>query len=299
MSSSAGSRLRDSSRHQEQERQRDGFNAIDYNGGMVARYFRLWLALARFSLLRELAFRTNFLVKIFVEILWLSILLLFYNTIFAKTSEVATWTKAEYLFFVGTYFAVGGLIETLFLENCNQFADLIRTGDLDFFLLKPIDEQFLISCRSIDWSCAPNVLMGFGVMAFALMELGWPSFERGMLFLALLVSGCGMAYGFLISLTAASVWFMRNQSLMEMWWLFGTLMRYPREIFQGPAASVVGVIFSFAIPIMLVTNVPAQVMVRVIDPVLVAYTFAATVAVIVLSRWFFRQALMKYRSASS
>jgi len=299
LSSSAGSRLRDSSRHQEQERQRDGFNAIDYNGGMVARYFRLWLALARFSLLRELAFRTNFLVKIFVEILWLSILLLFYNTIFAKTSEVATWTKAEYLFFVGTYFAVGGLIETLFLENCNQFADLIRTGDLDFFLLKPIDEQFLISCRSIDWSCAPNVLMGFGVMAFALMELGWPSFERGMLFLALLVSGCGMAYGFLISLTAASVWFMRNQSLMEMWWLFGTLMRYPREIFQGPAASVVGVIFSFAIPIMLVTNVPAQVMVRVIDPVLVAYTFAATVAVIVLSRWFFRQALMKYRSASS
>jgi ABC-2 type transport system permease protein len=280
-------------------RQRDGFDAIDYNNGMVARYFRLWLALARFSLLRELAFRTNFLVKIFVEILWLSILLLFYNTIFAKTSEVATWTRAEYLFFVGTYFAVGGLIETLFLENCNQFADLIRTGDLDFFLLKPIDEQFLISCRSIDWSCAPNVLMGFGVMAFSLMELGWPSFERGMLFLALLVSGCGMAYGFLISLTAASVWFMRNQSLMEMWWLFGTLMRYPREIFQGPAASVVGVIFSFAIPIMLVTNVPAQVMVRVIDPVLVAYTFAATVAVLLLSRWFFRQALMKYRSASS
>ena len=59
------------------------------------------------------------------------------------------------------------LIETLFLENCNEFADLVRSGDLDFFLLKPIDEQFLVSCRRIDWSCAPNVLLGFGVMGYA------------------------------------------------------------------------------------------------------------------------------------
>src|SRR3954464_7191234 len=104
------------------------------------RYVRLWLALARFSLVRELAFRTNFLVKIFVEILWLAILIAFYETIFAKTSLVADWDRYQYLFFLGFYFALGGLLETLFLDNCNNFADLVRTGDLDFFLLKPIDE---------------------------------------------------------------------------------------------------------------------------------------------------------------
>ena len=51
------------------------------------------------------------------------------------------------MFFVGCFFALNGLIETLFLENCNEFAELVRTGDLDFLLLKPIDEQFLITCR--------------------------------------------------------------------------------------------------------------------------------------------------------
>src|SRR5438034_11698627 len=90
------------------------------------RYFRLWLALARFSMVRELAFRTNFLVKMFVEILWLSILIAFYCTIFAKTSVVADWDQYQYLFFMGFYFALGGLLETLFLENCNEFADLVR-----------------------------------------------------------------------------------------------------------------------------------------------------------------------------
>src|SRR6188768_1821834 len=106
----------------------------------IGRYLRLWSALARYSLTRELAFRSNFLVKIFVELLWLSILLLFYQTVFAKTDMVASWNREQYLFFVGCYFAMGGVLETFFLDNCNNFADLLRTGDLDFYLLKPIDE---------------------------------------------------------------------------------------------------------------------------------------------------------------
>src|SRR5262245_43026711 len=131
---------------------------------MHYRYLRLWLALARFSLARELAFRGNFLIKIFVEILSLAILLVFYQTVFSKTDTVADWTHGQSLFFVGCNFALNGLVETLFLENCQQYADLIRTGDLDFYLLKPIDEQFLVSCRTVDWSCLINVIMGAGVM---------------------------------------------------------------------------------------------------------------------------------------
>lgn len=264
------------------------------------RYGRLYVALARFSLIRELAFRMNFLVKIFVEVLWLSILLAFYETIFQQTSNVAEWSRWQYLFFMGCYFALGGLIETLFLENCNQFADLVRTGDLDFFLLKPIDEQFLVTCRTIDWSCAPNVLMGLGVMLFALFQEGWPSSPLPLLLFPMTFAcGAALSYGFLLMLTAASVWFMRNQSLFEMWWLFTTLMRYPREIFTGCWATPTGWFFSFVVPIMLVSNVPARVMVKVLEPELVLYLFAATAAVIWVSRRFFRLALQRYRSASS
>ena len=141
---------------------------------MFARYVKLWFSLAKFSLLGELAFRGNFLIKIFVELLWLGILLLFNFVVFQQTSQIANWSAQEYLFFIGCYFAMGGLIETLFLSNCNQFADLVRSGDLDFFLLKPIDEQFLVSCKYIDWTCVPNVLLGFIVMGYALWAASWP-----------------------------------------------------------------------------------------------------------------------------
>ena len=113
----------------------------------LKRYARLLGSLARYTLAREMSFRGNFLVKVSVEVIWLGIMLAFYRTVFAKTNAIAGWNEPEYLFFVGCYFALNGLIETLFLENCNDFAEMVRSGDLDFLLLKPIDEQFLITCR--------------------------------------------------------------------------------------------------------------------------------------------------------
>ncbi len=82
-----------------------------------------------------------------MEVLWLAIMIAFYRTVFARTSTIANWSEPEYFFFVGCFFALNGLIEMLFLDNCNEFAELVRSGDLDGLLLKPIDEQFLITCR--------------------------------------------------------------------------------------------------------------------------------------------------------
>jgi ABC-2 type transport system permease protein len=274
----------------------------------LKRYFRLLAALARYNLAREMTFRGNFVTKLAVEVLWLCLLLIFYRTIFARTSIVAEWTEAQYLFFVGCYFALGGIIETFFLENCNEFSSLVRSGDLDFYLLKPIDEQFLITCRNVEWSTAPNALLGAAVMGMALIEMGW-QFDALAVGVFLLLFGCGVAssYSFLVLLTSTSVWLVRNQSLYELWWLFTSLMRYPREIFTRTWAFPIGWFFTFIVPVIVVANVPARVMVkRTLDPAseefdvgLVLFTVAATGVLLFVSRRFFRYSLRRYRSASS
>ncbi|MGC8639868.1 MAG: ABC transporter permease [Isosphaeraceae bacterium] len=266
----------------------------------AGKYFRLFSSLGRYTLNRELAFRGNFLVKVSVEVLWLGILIAFYKTVFARTSHVANWSEAEYFFFVGCYFAINGLTECLFLDNFNEFAELVRTGDLDFILLRPIDEQFLVSLRKIDWGTAPNVLMGGILMAIALWQKGW-QFDplRVVTFLVTFVCATAIAYGFMLLLTSLSVWMVRNQSLMEMWWLFSSLARYPKEIFAGKLAEPLGNFFTYFVPILIVSNVPANVMVRVFDPLMVAFCVVAAIVLLHLSRRFFQHALRSYRSASS
>jgi ABC-2 type transport system permease protein len=268
--------------------------------GSALRYLRLFRAFARYSLLNELMFRTNFLVKITVELLWLGLLITFYQTVFSYTSDIATWTKPQYLFFVGCYFALGGLMETLFLSNCGEFAELIRSGDLDFYLLRPIDEQFLISCRSVDWTTAPNVILGIAVMATGLVQGNWAwDLSRVAAFAIAFSCAILLCYSFLLMLTSSGVWMIRNQSLMELWWLVTSLMRYPKGIYDNTWADLLGRFFTYVIPILLVTNMPADVMVRELRPFPLAMTVLATVLLLAFSRWFFKRALRSYRSASS
>lgn len=267
----------------------------------AGRYFRLLVAFARFGLLRELMFRGNFVIRVFVELLWLGLLLLFYRTIFTKTASVAGWSEAEYLVFVGCYFMLEGVMETFFLSNCNGFAELVRTGELDFYLLKPIDEQFLVTCKDLDWSTVPNIALGAGVAGLALHQLGWPVTAGSLaLFAILFVCGVAVAYSLMLMLTATSVWLLRNQSLYELWWLFTSLARYPKEIFAGTWATPLGWFFSFVLPILLVVNLPARTLAdRATDPATAAFLAVVAVGFLYLSRRFFKAAMRRYRSASS
>src|SRR5262245_58471081 len=264
------------------------------------RYMRLFGALARYSLAREMAFRGNFIARLLVEVIWLAIQLLFFRVVFRQTTVVAEWNEFEYYFFIGCFVALGGVIESVFIENCNSFADLIRTGDLDFYLLKPIDEQFLITCRNVDWATVPNIYLGFGLMIVSLVLLHW-RFEplRIGAFLVMFVCGIALSYSFLLLLMSTSFWLVRNQSLYELWWLFTSLMRYPRQIWQGRLAAPAGFFFTFIIPAMVVVSVPASAMVKVLEPWLMAFTAGVTILLVYISRRFFRFALRRYRSASS
>ena len=265
------------------------------------RYFRLLGTFARFGLANEMAFRANFLVKLTVEAIWLSILLAFNTILFEHTKDIAGWDRYRYLFFLGCHYALSGIVETFFLENCTGFAELVRTGDLDFYLLRPIDEQFLVTSRNIDWSTFPNILQGGGVMVYSLWAMHWPFDPARLLaFLALFACGCAMTYSFLLMLCSCSVWMVRNQSLMELWWLFTSLMRYPRQIFRDTTwARPVGWLFTFVVPVLLVVYVPVQTMVRSLEPGFIAGMVVATAVLLVASRAFFRHALSSYRSASS
>lgn len=266
----------------------------------MLRYVRLSVSFARYGLVREMTFRGNFVARVAVEVLWFVLMMAFYATVFARTTSVAGWSEPEYFFFIGCYWALSGTIESVFLNNCSEFSELVRSGDLDVYLLRPVDEQFLITCRDVDWANVPNVFMGVGLMTLALARLDWPvDVIKVGLFSALFLSGLAIAYSLLLMMTSLSVWMLRNQNLYELWWLFTSVMRYPREVFTGSWAGPLGVFFTVVVPIVLVVNVPASVMVRAFEPWAAGYAVFAAVVLLTLSRRFFRYALQKYRSASS
>jgi ABC-2 type transport system permease protein len=262
----------------------------------------LWMFL-RNSLIREMAFRGNFLIEVVTNAFWFCAQLVFFSLIFGNVQSVNGWTRMEYFAFMATGMIINTLIEAFFMPNCASFSELIRTGNLDFALLKPIDTQFLISFEKLDLGALCHLVLPAVLLGYALDELGRPVgiIDIGM-YAGLILTGVAFFYSLMIVLASTSIWFGRNQGLYEFWFYITIFARYPRNIYGGsPAGELLRVAFSYVLPILLVVTVPAEVVVgKTLDPSwITAVSVLAAFGGLYGSRLVFQRALRSYRSASS
>ena len=275
-----------------------------------AYYFRVFLTFARNSLVRNMMFRANFIVECLSSVTWSMMNVGFYLLIYVHTTEIAGWTKWQFFAFLGTTMIVNSLVQAFFMPNCEDLSELIRTGGLDFALLKPIDTQFLISLEKIDWSSLANFAAGFILLLISLGQLSaTTAFTLHPLSVVLYVFYvlCGVAilYSLMIALSATTIWLGQNKSLYDFWFYITNFSRYPMEIYEGTWGTPLRLACTFIIPVLVVVNVPARIIARPISPEgesvwpLALFALAATAGSLLVSRWVFQAALRNYRSASS
>ncbi|MBI3862026.1 MAG: ABC-2 family transporter protein [Planctomycetia bacterium] len=266
-------------------------------------YGRVFATFFRNSLVREMAFRGNFLIEIVTNAFWFAAQLVFFAIIFGNVQSMNGWTRYEYFAFMATNMIVNTVMEAFFMPNCANFSELIRTGNLDFALLKPIDTQFLISFEKLDLGALFHLLLPVSLLGYSLHQLEWPIDPPAVAaYLVLVALGIAFFYSLMIMLASTSVWLGRNQGLYEFWFYITVFARYPRNIYGGsPAGAVLQFVFSYLIPILLVITVPAEVVVGKplgTSPIMLV-TAAAAIVGLFVSRRVFYFALKSYRSASS
>ena len=272
-------------------------------------YVRVFLTFARNSLVRDMTFRGNFLIECISSLSWMSMNLGFYLLIFKFTPSIGVgtgWGKYEFFIFLSTTLFVNSLVEAFFMPNTEEFSEMIRTGGLDFALLKPIDTQFLISLAKIDWSSLSNFLFALVLLGYSLAHVAFtPSLLQVLLYPLYVLCGVAIFYSLIISLAATSIWLGRNQSLYDFWFYITNFSRYPMEIYQGPVGAPLRVAFTFVVPVLIVVNVPARILAKpLFGPDhetlwLAGFAILATLGSLAASRWLFVRALESYRSASS
>ena len=128
-----------------------GAESPDTAASVRRSYLRVFLTFARNSLVRDMTFRTNFIIECVSSLSWTLMNIGFYLIIFQHTQRIGAtgWGKYEFFIFLSTTWFANSLVQTFFMPNAQEFSELIRTGNLDFALLKPIDTQFLISFHRV------------------------------------------------------------------------------------------------------------------------------------------------------
>ena len=260
-------------------------------------YWSVYVTLWRNSIIREMGFRTNFLLWIVVELLWFALQLSFIVVIYSHTTHIGDWTKWEVVLLMGTAHFIQQIFQAFFLTNCTELSDLIRTGRLDFMLLLPVNTRFLISLRKVDLGSFVNAATALGVIGYSLYRLQlMPTATQFVGFSLFALAGILIHYSLMFLLTTVSFWTVRAQGIVWGYYSLFNISRLPDAAFRGTFKAV----FTFVVPMILVANVPAKVLVQKIrspNELILLIVMMFGCALVSESGW--RFSVRHYTSASS
>ena len=263
----------------------------------LKRYLVLYAALWKNSVTREMSFKGNFLLWIVVELLWFGLQLCFISVLYSQTDNIGSWTKWQVILLVGASNFIQQLYQAFFLTNCTNLSELVRTGKMDFFLLLPVNTRFLVSLRVVDLGAFVNALFAVCVMTFAALKLNLhPSVGQLAGFAALCAVGILIHYSLMFILATICFWTVRAQGIVWGYYNLFNIARMPDEAFRGAFKAV----FTFALPVLLVSNVPTRVLAdKISSPEMWLLLLAVGAAWAGISEWFWRISVRRYTSASS
>ena len=264
----------------------------------LRRYAEVYAIVFRNSLIREMAFKASFLLWMGVEFLWFIGQIVFLEVIFGYVERIGDWTKWEVVLLVGTHQLIAQIFQAFFYTNLANLPELIRTGRLDFLLIQPIDTQFAVSTKQFGLDNLVNAIIGIAFVVTALVKMSIvPTAGQVILYATAVAMGVMIHYSVLLCLAAISFWIIRSQGLIYGYYSLFNLGRYPDVIFRG----LFKFVFSWIIPIIVVTNIPTRLLIRAGDAPapLILQLLLATLIAVSATRLFWLAALRRYASASS
>lgn len=255
-------------------------------------HIKLWFSILRNCLAREMMFRASFVTSLISQYGWSLVMFLFLSTVVARVQAIGTWEQRDIYVLFGTFMIVQGITQFLFETNMWRIGDYVRTGTMDFVLIKPVDSQFFVSCRFVRLSALGLLLPGIALVAIGAR----PPFDwlDTVLYIGGVGSGIAILYALSFILATTSIWFVRAEMGGLIYGLFDVI-RLPSDVYPH----VLRFTFTYLIPVVFVASVPAQTLQHRVGPGMPLAGMAAALICLVVARVFWFFALRSYASTGS
>jgi ABC-2 type transport system permease protein len=257
--------------------------------------FLLGIALRK-SLTLAMQYRWDFVLNGGLSLLWTATGLVPFYVAFHQRPPVEGWTYESALVVVAVFTLLRAVLDGAVNPSLLTVVDQIRTGTFDFVLLKPADAQFLVSTTKFDVFRIIDALTGLGLAAFAFVQMGRvPSVWGVLSALIMLVAATIVLYSIWILVISAAFWVVKVDNLAYLFSSIFDFARWPVTIFKGAWR----ILFTFVIPIGIMTTYPAEALLGTLTPHLFVGTLVGALLFSSLARIVWIRALGHYTSASS
>ena len=257
---------------------------------------RVWLASTRASLVREMAFRANFVAGIIRQLIWLFAFIMMIEIVFANTDSLGGWQRPEVLIILALSRTIEGLMSSLFIHNLMELPQIVRDGKFDFHLTKPVPSQFYTTFRKTNIEQFGTI---FGGILLFIYALSFPTISINLftllVFSTLVISGISIYYSLLVIFSTLVFYLDR----LEFLWSFNTLLSEPLTVPFDIFHPSVRTTLTYLVPVAFVVFVPAQSITSRLHPSQLFIAIALAIIFITLANLTWRMGLRHYSSASS
>jgi ABC-2 type transport system permease protein len=261
------------------------------------RYLRLLRVQLRMSLITATQYRTEFLLKGGMALFWMAVTLVPSIIVFTHVSSVQGWNREQSLVVLAWFSLLKAILEGAVTPSLTAVVEGVRSGALDFVLLKPADAQFLVSTQKFEPWRVVDFFGSAAIFVYAFEKMGrWPTGPDLVKAAMLLVVAVLLLYSIWILVVSAAFWVVRMDNLS---YLFGSIFdagRWPIDVFRSRFLRAV---FTYLFPLALMTTFPAQALLGKLDDNNTAVALAGGVGFAVLARLVWTRAVRFYTSASS
>ncbi|AWI08242.1 ABC-2 family transporter protein [Ereboglobus luteus] len=276
------------------------FSILHSTLGRVAagpRYGRIWLACVRYSVVRAMMFRFDFIMWSIVELLWMGVNVALIAVIYEHTDSIAGWNKYQMMLLIGTAMIIQRLMMGFFWSNVFELGRNVRNGNFDFFLAQPGNVLFMVSTRKLDLDSLMNVFAAIALVVYSLWQLGVaPSAWQVATYVLLIVCSLAISYSFILLAVSLTFWIIKTEGIEGSYFSLTEFSRIPREAVKSV---IINVAFVYVIPVVVVSNIPANTLLRGISPAHVLWLAGAAAVWFSMAVFVFNRGLRRYASASS
>jgi ABC-2 type transport system permease protein len=249
----------------------------------------------KISLLNELAHKVNFLMRFLADSIFFFVYFVFYTVVFTYVPDINGWGKYDILSVMGTFHIVVSLFFAFFMPNLAQIPELVKSGGLDGYIVKPVNSQFLLSTRSYDIGSLINIFLGIAIIISSVVQLGIEiSLIRVLLYIGCIFIGVFIMYNLMFILLCTIFW------LHDSSWGIGFFMTF-NAFADRPLSIYKGIVYKFIVyvyPIGLVANVPANIVLNRPGYKLEIWFVAVAVLLFLLSKFIWAKGIKRYEGAS-
>ena len=264
--------------------------------GMVLRYFSLWRSFFNNSLTRDLEFKANFLGGLIVDIIFYGIQFFFFSIIYSYVDALGVFTREDVMIFLVITFLADTFYMFFFSGNLFNLNRWMVRGDLDYFLLRPVESQFMVSFRYVKSYALVSIVILLIMLTTLIIDYSKPiGFFNVLAFVFSFLMGTVLWYSVDFIISSSCFWF-KNFSVSG--WLSHEILKFstrPDSIYTGILRKV---LFSM-IPMVLIASIPTRTLLYGPNIQYLLWQLFMAMTFLSLTRIIWKRGLMLYESASS